>query len=740
MRVRDSKFARHVLGLSSMIAMSISMCSTASAADEKQADSEIVVTALKSNVTAQDAPVSVNVVEGERLIEQAVTSVEQLTTAVPGVRIQQAPQGSIFTNVRGLGSSPTTNTFDQTVGLYVDGVYAGHGREYAAALFDVARIELLKGTQGATVGRSSSMGALALTTNKPDFELGGSLGGSYEFELGTTTVDAAVNVPISDAFAIRLAGISSDEGGWVHNALLNEGWPKVKRKGARVSLRFRPDDNLDWTVYAQYSEQQVIGQYFRPILPNATLTALAPSYGDTGWTVGRYQSRISPRSGTAGFPLIPWAKSQIPGSDFSSWKLASNLSYDLGPVTLTSVTGYTKYDETNLIDGVGFPQLLLAGGADERNSQFSQELRVSTNGEGPISFVGGMYYWKDNWDYTLLQDYNAPAAGQSGSLARPVHQDTKSIDLYGQVTWKATDRIWLTGGVRYENYKKRMRYDGVTVFRTLSAARLATNSPFPAFQRSRAEDYLDFSIQPQFFITPDLQVYGSYATGTKGFGYALDPTSTPAQPAPIVDPSFPKERSKTWEAGVKWTIGNRGRLNLSYFNTKVNDFQFATSINLVRVFRSDQLKSEGFEIDASYEPLPGLTAGLTATYANVTKRVPVPNTIPGQPYAPKWSGIGTLDYRTSISDDLEFKSNLTFEFRSSQVLRDDVPFGLPEDPGRVRTDLRLAVDHKPSNVELALIARNIFNTYGISYAYPALAVIGVEELPRTIGIQARVKF
>lgn len=721
--------------------------------DDTQADAEIVVTALKSDLSVQKAPVTINTVSGDQLQARSVTSVEQLTMALPGVRIQQSPQGSIATSIRGLASSPATNTFDQTVGLFVDGVYAGHGRDYSSALFDLKRVELLKGTQSAIVGKGTSMGAIALVTNRPEFNFGGSLSVYHELELGTTTVNGVINVPLSENIAARIAVLTSSEGGWMQNALSGDDWPQVKRDGVRLSIRYKPNDAFEWNVYGQYAEQRLNGQHFRyGVDATGAARTFAASRGDPNWVTAPYMVRSSPRSGDANNPSLNYFGFSEPGSRMNAWKFVSNLSYDAGPVTISATTGYSKYDDYNLIDSMGLPQLGRIAAGYDRNKAFSQELRFATNSGGPLSAIAGVHYWHDDWGFTQVTDTNTSAsAAANGAFSRNYTQKTRTTNLFGQLVYKPTDSLWLTGGIRYEYYKKSGHFDGVNILRLPAGVTAATsillaagNVPFVPFDVTNSKNFLDWSTQAQYFVTENLQLYVSYATASKGFGYQQSPTSgVVGNPTLFQNPYFNPEHAKTIESGFKWAFADLGHLNLAYYRTTLKDYQYSFRLpTTVVIVRNDQIKSEGVELSANLQPLKGLSLSMTGTYSDVKKTVPVAGSIPGMPLAPKWSGMGEIVYTTPLNDNLQLTTGAMFEFRSMQYLNDSATATLRTDPGRVRTDLRIGVEYKPANLEVSLVTHNLFNVHAISYSYasPLGGAIVADEKPREIGVQMRIKF
>lgn len=700
---------------------------------------DIVVTALKGGASVHNVPVTVNVVSGEAIVNKGLTSVEQLTSAVPGVRINQAPGGLVNPVVRGLGSSPSNNSFEQTVGLFVDGVFAGHPRDYSAALFDLSRVELLKGTQSAVVGKNTSVGAMTLVTRKPEFSF--SAEGSYyhEFELGTDTVNAAVNVPLSDTFAIRVAGLYSDEGGWMTNAFTGKDTPAIKRRAIRATARYKPNPDLDWTVSFQYADYKLDGQFFHTgidTLGNSKRNAELG--GDIGYEVNRYESRNTDRPG------FTFRGLDGVGGKNDGIRLNSTLNYSIGDITLTSVTGYSEYDDKFIIDAADMINSPVIRAGYETDRAFSQELRVANDPDKRLSFLAGLYYYHDKWNYEDLFDFNgaqltAPSLG--GSFTSSYKQTTETFSVFGRAIYKLTDKLHISGSARGERFKKDGDYSARTVLRpgVLTAVVYGAYAPF---SRSDAKTYFDYSFQAQYFITPQTNVYASYSTGTKGFGYVATPTAAGGQ---VTEPFFDTEDSRTTEIGIKSNFAPGSSVNFALFNTRLKDYQIGVNLGTNFIIRNDQVRSRGAEAQINWQIIDGLRAAVTATYADVKKLGTLPaNSIRGLPFAPKWSGLANLSYETPVGPDFRLKSDISAEFRTSQHLSDAASFVIPRVPGRVRTDVRLGVEHERTGVELALIVRNLFDVYALSYGFNQTGAAGAaqvsEEQPRTIGLQLSFRY
>ena len=271
------------------------------AEDVAGADEEITVTALKRNLSAQDTPATVAIVSGDLIARTNITSALDLPAITPGVIIQSAPGALAVASIRGIGSNASNQSFDQSVALFVDGVFTARGRDYASSLFDVSDIQVIKGSQSAVLGKNTTIGAIAMNTNKPAFDFGFNASYSHEFALGDDTLDAMVNIPLSDKFAVRVAGRVTDLEGWVKNDLTGKESPKVATWAGRVSVRWQPTSTLDWNTSYQHETYESEGQVLYVAGDTqGRVAAYAAAAGDPNFTAAfNDRTRATPR---AGFP------------------------------------------------------------------------------------------------------------------------------------------------------------------------------------------------------------------------------------------------------------------------------------------------------------------------------------------------------------------------------------------------------------------------------------------------------
>ena len=201
---------------------------------------EVVVTAQKREQSLQDVPITISALSGENLEDFGVNDLFEVANLVPGMVFSRAPDDGLALTLRGLGTPARTQSFDQSVALFLDGMFVGKGRMYSSAFFDVERMEVIKGTQSTLLGKNTSLGAISIITKKPGDVLGGNLLLSREFENGGWGFDGAVDIPITDVLAVRTAIHYVDQDGWVKNTLTGQDVPADEDLGFRAHGGFHP--------------------------------------------------------------------------------------------------------------------------------------------------------------------------------------------------------------------------------------------------------------------------------------------------------------------------------------------------------------------------------------------------------------------------------------------------------------------------------------------------------------------
>ena len=689
-------------------------------------DGDIVVTARKRGETIQKIPLSIGVVTDKALAVSGASSLLQLEAVSPGINIAKAPAGAeIGVTVRGLGSAPGSPSFDSSVSLFVDGVYAPRSREFAASMFDISRIEVIKGTQAALLGKNTSLGAINVIPRTPGDRFAADLRSSYEFEEKSTLLTGGVDIPLGDTLALRVSGQTVDDKGWVRDVGTGALSPQTRDDTVRGVLVWSPAGRLEVTLLAQHDTYEQRGSPVEFVTLNPPSQLLAALAGAPGSLDSRLDLRNSSFVTTPGTQQVDRIKSD---------RVTGTVKYGLGDGTLTSVTGYSRYTDENLTDTDFLPGNWQTRAVDETSKQFSQELRYVSPTGNTIEYLVGALYLDNSFDSGSILTANYPFGppglpNVAGSLQNVFVQKTKTWSAFAQATVNATDQLKFTGGLRYTNEKK-----SVDLARRVLAPGLFSIGLFPPyapFSRERSDKPFDYSAGVQYDVTPNIMLYASYGKGTKSGGFASSAT--------FLDQSeYNNETARTIEAGVKARDADRHWLfNLSQFNTDVDNFQVVTfNGQAFNIFNTD-LSSKGFELEANWRPVDALRLFVTNTYADAKDR----RTGQAIPLAPKWTGSGGFNVRQNLTSGVDLLADGSIDYRSSRTYQQDPTASLI---GNAFTtyNLSLAVADTAERWEVRLIGRNLSDKRAVAFSFPT-PIIGTQsaiaERPRSVALQVSLK-
>ena len=374
------------------------------AAVQAQTLDEILVTARKREEGLMDAPIALTAVRGEQMDQKGITNLEQLSAQVPGLQVGRALQtSSIF--IRGIGSG-FNKGFEQSVGMYVDGVYQVRSRQFTQSLVDLERVEVLRGPQSILFGKNTIAGAIKVETANPVVgeEFNGSVWVDSEPEQGTFRGTAVFSGGLSDTFAARLAVRYQESDGYVDNQLRGEEQQKEDTL-ARLTLVWEPSDTLSITGKISYIDMQAEGvEMVNPVVDPSLLQ---------GMQTGTNMLGLTNVMGTIAALAVPGYQASAGQHEYDSWvanqayfpdgtdldqsesttvtlEIDWNVSEDL---TLTALTGYSdfEFNQPQDIDMHG-------GNFGHNNINFedvellSQELRLTSDYEGRFNFIAGLYF------------------------------------------------------------------------------------------------------------------------------------------------------------------------------------------------------------------------------------------------------------------------------------------------------------------------------------------------------------
>lgn len=687
-------------------------------------DNVIIVTAQKREQDVQDVPISMSVVGGEQLSDLGIQDFNELDRFIPNFFVQTTPGNNAF-YIRGIGSTPGNLAFEQTVGLFVDGIYGGHARQFQAPFLDVARIEILRGPQGALVGKNTSAGAISVVSARPTRDLTAAFEGSYEFEPGGVRLFGMVSGPVSDAVSVRVAAQYEDNDGYIENLILGGDETERKSLFGRISVLIDSGGPV-----------------------NLLLKLEGGSVDLTGTAVERFLTPADPdlKRSTGGFPGFV----EKDWDNTNTLNAAAIANVEIGDHTLTSISGFSSYDYAKRLDSDFGPAPAFASGFAEDFSQLSQELRVASPTDRPLEYIVGAYFHVN--DYDLYGDTLMNLGPINGGSSRAFTQENVVWSGFGSATYHVTEEVRLIGSLRYTYDRKVASQTNV-----ISGVVPPTWQTTPLHGR-RVEKQWDPSAVVQWDVTPDAMVYASYGQGSKAGGFiGAQATTTPSQFQ--IEP----ESAETFEIGAKLALFDRRlRFNVAAFRTDFTNLQVSSFDAVTTSFittNAGKARSQGIESDFTFRVADGIS--LTGSLAYLDAKfldfpgapcpyenpgcVPADNNAAGRPLprSPKWSGTLFGDVVLPVSDRLDFVANGGLTYRSFMYLEESYNPAAGQD-AYAKFDLRAGVRSSDRRWEIAVLGKNITNQITASHAFNTPLAAGVIskfiQQPRTIAVQARLQY
>ena len=767
----------------------------AAAPGNEQGLAEIVVTATKQETKLQDTPIAISVIDPTVMSDRHVQSLLNLSDGIPSLRVAtfEARQSALTIGIRGIVPFDANQTArDQGVGVYVDGVYLGRQQGLNAALFDVDRIEVLRGPQGTLFGRNTEGGAVSIVTKQPTGQFDGRASASYG-NYGSYDSQFHLDLPAFANIAVKLDGVVQHQKATTYNPLPGQyGWGYYHRVGGTATAKWEITDDFTATISHDIAKDENTPYYSQLI-----------NYNPLGRTVGAYNGTtlVTPGTTTACptciAPLAPIIKVsdkrqsiasvgnvQQPSTDETDGTSAI-MKYALSDfaelrsitawrgVTTAQWDGSATANRAAFVPNANFGRYSLS---DLHQTQFSQELQI-VGGFDAFKYALGLYYFNEHafesaatpnplkWNadgtaYTV----NSPivtgpiTSGNNGwaygyrFIQRASWARARSYAGFGNVTWDATDYLHLTVGGRYTKDKREgnlYRVSGVN-----------TNYPF-TFDKGR----FDPKATVAFDIDQDINVYATYSTGYRAGG-ANDRSSsfTP----------FGSETVNAYEVGMKSDLlDRRVRLNVAGYvmprkgtqidfdHVDTNTFLPGTStpnptFNLHTEDTANApgtSKIRGLEVDLTTRPFEGMTLGgsYSYTYTNIPL-TPNPQ-LAGNPltqvfvvFTPKNAFSVFADYETPVTEDAVLRFHIDanyadpmYSFQSENVLT--------EKSFIVNANIALAgikLNEIGQELKVSLWSRNLLNEdhiYRRSNANnAAIGAYANFNPPRTMGLEVSVNF
>jgi iron complex outermembrane receptor protein len=612
-------------------------------AEEGQVIEELIVTARQRAETLQDVPVTVAVFTEEDLDRYNIRDLQEAAKLVPNFQISKGASGSGSNlYIRGVGSNSISAAFDQSVAINIDGIMVNQGRFIYDSYLDMGQLEVLKGPQSLYFGKSATAGVVSITSNDPtdEFELSAMVG--YETEYEQTYTEFVVSGPIAENLGARFAFGTSRHDKMIENLAALEGlaadrWRDEESKNGRLTLLWEPSDTLTARLKVNYSEYESDGSSSNfdvfcfdgvrqpTIVPSNTVHLLANTTNDCKINGNTAIGDVNPLL-RAGLPY--GADDGKPFLEQESWLVSLKVDWDLGDaVTLTSVTGIVDFDHVELDNYSGSDAGVYDGLHRNVYESFSQEIRIASSFDGPLNFMGGIYYQDleqtfEAYQYAQNIVFDTPGdppgfgpdllTGNAYDYFKDQNWETEVVSLFLAGYWNITDSLELTAGVRYTDETKDAVIDIPYMHYVLELGGfLKTGTRIDNLNFE--DDNWSPEVALNYRITDSVSVYGSYKKGFKSGGIDTSalPTATLKPGADLGFLFFGSEEAEGFEIGVKSELlDGTMRLNATLFTYDYSDLQtqlFDSVAIQYSTFNASELRTEGAEFDLLWiTPIEGL--------------------------------------------------------------------------------------------------------------------------------------
>ena len=571
---------------------------------------EIIVTAQKRKESQLDVPISVSAIGADTLKERGIDKIDEVGRMTPNLDVAALPRTS-YIRIRGLGSGDNKG-FEQSIGLFVDGVYYGRAEYLNDAMLDIGQVEILRGPQGTLFGKNTVAGALNITTANPsdEWEFWGS--GAFG-ELDEQKYQATINAPIiEDVLSLRIAGKIQERDGFVWNRKLNRDEANLDKSYFRAKLAFTGISGIEVILAGDVGDLEARGNGYQLSAISEPATTIYTQFdADLETDLSDFETSLD-----------------YPGYTFrDSWGASLTINADVwGDHQLTAIAAMNGY-EFEVSDDVDFgPAPLLSFLYDDEYEQQSAEIRIAS-GEGVLEYVAGAYYFFSDYhsmtDFTVMPEF-APLLivgeqalpGALSPIFQPIldqgpafngdnrHkvflQETTHMAAYIQANLNLTDRLTLIGGLRY-SFEEKDQFQEQTFENGGLPYQLLTGDTAFAATASREETNWSPKLSGKFDILEGVMLYATWARGFKAGGFNEMATSE-------ADMRFDEETADTYEGGVKAKFwGGKATATAGYFHTSFDNLQIAVwdGTGFI-VTNAEEATTQGAELELNVLPIERL--------------------------------------------------------------------------------------------------------------------------------------
>ncbi len=696
---------------------------------------EVIVTAQRREQAAQDVGIALSVLSGESLIQQGVTNVNQLQNATPNLEVEPAfGGGAAQFRLRGVGFQDYASNNSPTVGVYVNEVAYPVPVMTQGLIFDIDRVEVLRGPQGTLYGRNTTGGAISFVTKRPTEELSAGLmteWGSHE----QFRAEGYVSGPVAGGLRGRLA-VSTEQGGaWQTNRVTGESLGDADRTGARALLAWDPSETLSFLldVHGGIDKSENQGLY---------LLSDLRTRGGTGPVIPADKDRSK-----TGWGLSPRFAAEIgrdvnakPGRDNSSWGTSLNANLAPKGMNLNSISSFEtlKRDEYGDWDSSASVEADTFFGSDV--DVMSQELRLSSDNDSALTWVAGFYYSRQE----LNERYSSDFIDIYGTYAQVTYdQKVESWSLFGQAEYAFTDQLKAILGLRYEEETRELEGFG-------SAFGGATALPPTTVDTKMTP--LTGKAALEFKPADNLLLYGSISRGAKSGGFTTYNTGNRSGIEP-----FDPEILWAYEVGFKADPSRAVQVNGAAYYYDYNGQQVLSAVcganGPVGRFTNADSKIYGAELEGVFRPAAGLRISQSVSYKkgeytdfldlDIGKCQQTPRVTAYIDKSGDEIPFPALSYAGSISYDWTV-SGFAVTAETNYSYRDEYPSWLGpkyDVEAYWLANASVTVGPEAANWSVTFWARNLFDQeYDLTRNFFTSADIAQPGRPRTIGARLSLQY
>lgn len=718
-------------------------------------DEEIVVTAQRREQQLTDVGISITALPEKVIEESRISQIENIAAAIPNVDIKEQVPGAIpVVTIRGIGLDDFSSTNSPSAGVYVDEVPLASISLMSSEIYDLERIEVLKGPQGTLYGRNSTAGAVNIITAKPEhsFSARASAGyGNYK----TFDAEGYVNAPLSDTLSLRLSArtVQQGEGYWKSRLLPGETIGERNIITGRAQLRWEPSEAIDVNLKVEglrSRSEMGQGEFFGTINP-LTGGLCAPVLA--GHIDNSQCTDFFGYTDTDGDPFRgDWARDAFYDTD--GWDATLRVEADLGAVTLRSITGHRWQDRAFDIDSDATPARQVDFVQHDKIRQFTQEFHLLGQ-TGIADWLVGVFYSHDKVKVFTPGNHLDLFVTQTAINA---DQKTDSAATFANVDWQLTDKLSLVTGLRL-TWEKRSYVGGTTdlnplgfSFLCIPAGLCTPGVPGPVALTFRDDKISDTNLTGRIALeyqpTPSSLLYASISRGRKSGGFFSGITTDDRALIP-----YKPETLTAYEVGGHARLANRSVLvNGSLFYYDYDDVQTFVrddggAIPVQRLGNIRHARVYGADLDVDWRPVKGLDlfAGIgllktrLSSFATGAGTVDAGNELPN---APAFTFNGRARYEFLIGARLK-ASVLGSARYSDGVFKDAANDPLIEAGSYWLLDARIGFGASDDRWEIALWGKNLTDDQHVVQGLD-VASLGFGNRtfnsPRTFGVTGTVRF